>query len=364
MKAPLDSCVHQCATHYESAEIASLTFVRDITARNKVADSQMFKAMHYGMSTNVSYYAERFNVKGNAGLALSNSTDPSSIELHGYDIQAEDPRIFYWRNEKYILFIHFRKKYGRILAITKYNHFDPIPLHIKSERINRVEKNWGPFVKDNELYIVYNYDPLVILHYDGNLKGLCKVVYKQNGTNLPVDTAPQILRGGSNLVPYDKNERYFIAGCHSRVAGYSELKTIFFTHFTHLLILDTLTSWQVIYASKPLLFPYTDVIFYNGVNYTFLNKSIYFDNTMNIQDPVSINRLTQNEYVFTSNIQDQISLEFLLHININNIIKNHETSQLPFKREISYWNSQIKNYTTSLIETRKLCLLKQKYKSN
>lgn len=56
------------------------------------------------------------------------------------------------------------------------------------------EKNWMPWVMDDELYLVYSPDPLVVLHYDRH-KGSLKDV------SVTKDERLALCRGGSGMVP-------------------------------------------------------------------------------------------------------------------------------------------------------------------
>ena len=173
---------------------------------------------------------------------------------------------------------------------------------------NLVEKNWAPFVKEDEIYFVYNYDPLIILHYDLNSEGTCNVVFIQGDISLPIDTSETFLRGGSNLIPY--KDGIYIGGCHSRI-----LKNCF-EHYSHIILLDT-NHWELIYVSKPVMYyyPIDDTTEWNSwhINPESRKKMDTFYNILKdtspniIQDPISL-FTRDSKYFITVNVRDCITL--------------------------------------------------------
>jgi hypothetical protein len=178
-------------------------------------------------------------------------------------------------------------------------------------RKNGIEKNWAPFEKGGCLYFVYNYDPLVVLSYDFNRAGVCRVVFKQGDVGLPFDTSGTHLRGGSNLVRY--KDDYYIGGCHSRI-----FKSCF-EHYTHIVLLNTAT-WKLEYVSKPVLYYFSGKESLNNWH-THGRKSVkpldVVDNRLTdrsphiIQDPISLYQHNDRYYV-TINVRDCVSLLYEL----------------------------------------------------
>jgi hypothetical protein len=199
---------------------------------------------------------------------------------------------------------------------------------------NPIEKNWAPFEKDGKLYFVYNYDPLVILTYDFNKSGVCKVIYKQNNVDLPIKTEATFLRGGSNLLHYRDN--YYIGGCHSRVNDGSR-----FYHFTHIVLLDVV-NWTIVYLSKPIIYNYTPLNISNvkgkplAINrckkYELLRvntTNVLFDMKPNcIQDPISMYK-KNDKYYITINIRDCITHLYEIQFDIpDGCFKCYEMGEL------------------------------------
>ncbi|OZB34502.1 MAG: hypothetical protein B7X47_00360 [Ferrovum sp. 34-44-207] len=91
----------------------------------------------------------------------------------------EDGRLFKWNNENWVIFSGLNienKKFINTMCIAKLvgnklKEFTFIPSPQNKER----EKNWVPLVKDNELYIIYNIDPLEIYLYKN---GTLSLFYK------------------------------------------------------------------------------------------------------------------------------------------------------------------------------------------
>ena len=79
-----------------------------------------------------------------------------------------------------------------------------LPLVI--DNMNIIEKNWSPFFKDDELYIIYSFYPYMIVYLvntkDGNLTLISKT-----STNIFKN-----IRGGTNGIPYKNNT--ILTLCH------------------------------------------------------------------------------------------------------------------------------------------------------
>lgn len=279
----------------------------------------MFKAIHYGTGgqddENQKYACERICVKGKNGLLFQ--TKNTNI-VYGFEIEAEDPRMVKVNNKIYVVFICLSPYEGqnRCIAITEFDKFEPTYLQVENMEKNPIEKNWAPFEKDGKLHFVYNYDPLIILTYDFNKDGLCKVIYKQNNVDLPIKTEATFLRGGSNLLHYRDN--YYIGGCHSRIHDGKR-----FYHFTHIVLLDVV-NWKIVFLSKPIIYNYQkyDMLRVNATN-------VLFDMNPNcIQDPISM-YTRENKYYITVNIRDCITHLYEIQFDIpESCIKKYEMGEL------------------------------------
>jgi len=304
-------------------------FIDNITGKYDV-NFCMFKSQCY--LNGIFYSCERINKNNTNGLYLTKNSDENYKE-HAFHIEGEDPRIFILNNEVYVLFICLSpyKNQNRCIGLTKFDEWNPVFLQVENMEKNVIEKNWAPFVKDNKLYFVYNYDPLIILNYDLNPQGICNIIFKQDNINLPINTSKTYLRGGSNLIHY--KDEYYIGGCHSRI--FKEC----WEHYTHIILLDT-KKWELVYVSKPVMYLYE--IKERSWLYPGPKKQIEVNNDNIIidiiQDPISIYE-KDDKYFITINIVDSITLLYKISFdNLLNFIK--------IGKPISYYDNYIKEMLT------------------
>ena len=245
---------------------------------------------------------------GDSNLHWYKRDDWETHKEFGFTIEGEDPRIFILNEEVYVIFICISpyESQKRCIGITKFEEWKPAFLQVENMKRNAIEKNWAPFVKENKLYFVYNYDPLVILHYDLNPQGLCRVVFTQNNIHLPINTANTYLRGGSNLIHY--KDGYYIGGCHSRIFKKC------YEHYTHIILLNT-NTWRLEYVSKPVMYFYDTreplnswALSPGSTKQLDVYYNILIDKSPNIiQDPISLYE-NDGKYYITINVRDCLSL--------------------------------------------------------
>ena len=241
--------------------------------------------------------------------------------FNSFLIRAEDPRIFIFNEEVYVVFIclsPYENQY-QCIAITKFEEWNPVFLQIENEntemKCRNIEKNWSPFVKNNKIHFVYSYDPLIILEYDLNKDGICKIVFKQeNAEESPFhNTENTYLRGGTNLLPY--YDDYYIGACHTRTNIQKD-------YYTVIVILDT-KNWEIVHLSKPVMYllPFDsskenikeDLCFKKmGTNINILHDK----SRGVIQSPCSF-YLYNDKYYITVNIRD--TMTFLFNITFKNL---------------------------------------------
>lgn len=307
-------------------------FVDNITGNYNNVNFCMFKSQCY--LNGIYYSCERINKNNKNGLFFTKN-DWTSYKEYAFDIEGEDPRIFILNNDVYIIFncLSPYQNQNRCIALTKFDEWKPYFLQVENMNKNIIEKNWAPFVKDNKLYFVYNYDPLIILHYDLNSDGICNVIFKQDNINLPINISNTYLRGGSNLIHY-KNE-YYIGGCQSRIYKNG------FEHYTHIILLDT-SKWELVYVSKPVMYLCNIKKSLNSwwlqpgskKQIDTLNNIIIDKTPFIIQDPISIYK-KDNKYFITINLRDCIT--FLYEISFANLF-----DFLKKDKCIGYYNNYIK----------------------
>jgi hypothetical protein len=310
-------------------------YIDNITGKHNV-DYCMFNAECY--FNNVKYNCERIN-KNNKDYLYFSKSDKINIIEKSFDIEGEDPRIFIFNNNVYVIFITFSPYPGqsRCIGITLFDEWKPIFLQIENMKHNPIEKNWAPFVCNNKLYFVYNYDPLIIIHYDLNNKGICNIVYKQEGVILPINTSNTFLRGGSNLIQY--KDHYYIGGCHSRIYDGC------YQHYSHIILLDTL-KWKIVYLSKAVMYNYTLNNKLNAWNITYSHMikemgrkyNILNDKSPHIiQDPISL-YVNGGKYYITINVRDAVTLKYEIHFK--NLLDLKEDGD----KKIGYWDNLTKKY--------------------
>lgn len=142
-------------------------------------------------------------------------TDPTTISFG-----LEDCRSIMFRNKLYLICndpsrLGFSKM--KIVVIDPYtNNFDSSK-EIKHERVislkydsgkDRCEKNWSPFVKGNELYLIYQVYPHTILKCDTE-SGICT---KESQTD---HKYPRTIRGGSPAKLWNNSYITFGHNCYS-----------------------------------------------------------------------------------------------------------------------------------------------------
>jgi len=291
-------------------------FVSNITGvYDKNVSFSMFKSQCY--LNGITYGCERINRSKKNGLCLTKESDGvvfSNIEV-GLDIEAEDPRLFSFEGEIYIVFICLSPypDQNRGIGITMFDVWEPCFLRIRNIKNNYVEKNWSPFVKDGVLLFVYNYDPLVIIRYNFDRDGICEIVFKQNDVRLPIDTSKKYLRGGSNLIHY-KNQ-YYIGACHSRLVDKVPI-----IYNTHVVLLDA-SLWNIRYLSKPLAYTHDDT----NCNLTKIPGTNILRHCSNIPGNRSLHIINSpcsiyeknGLFFITVNINDKITLLFELEFDIS-----------------------------------------------
>jgi len=320
--------------------LKKLTFIEDLNYKNlKDIDHQNNIYAFYKsicVKDNLEYYCERVNIDGKNGLLKSNNFN-DNIDLCGFDLQAEDPKLCLINNKIFIIFnILNTETWGRTICISDYENFCPIRLSIKDEKINNIEKNWTPFVKDNKLFFIYSYDPLIVLSYDFNAEGVCNIIYKENNTTLPFDF--KYIRGSSNLIQLC--DEYYIGFVHStiftnrlNIGGY---KYPYYVPF--LIIIDT-KNYKITYLSEPISFNLNP-----NEKIKTVNNIIFDENEWHcVIYPTSINKIKEKEYLVSLFINDRFSLKYKLEIDfrLDTTINFSNLNEHSKKESVKY----IKKYT-------------------
>ena len=314
----------------------SAVYVGDITTDSNDSGLEnvkfnMFRAL--ALIDGVQYSAERFEVRKTAKILLRKSNSNSTRVLD----RAEDPRLIVFKSEVYLFYIipHIIPHGG--ICITHFDNINPILLSFPE--MKGVQKNWAPFVYNESLLIIYSFDPLIVLSYDLNEEGKCKVHFSQEGASLSFQTSQLYLRGGSNLIQF-RDTHYLIGACHSR---YKHKRWF---HFSHVVIVDA-SSWRLLFVSKILRLQY------DGTKYNHSENTLLDLKPNCIQDPVSLfqkhsargNNLISSEqmekFFLTVNIHDAST--FLYAITLSPLDLIQEELSFNGTRPVGYWDGKVRD---------------------
>ena len=124
----------------------------------------------------------------------------------------EDPRLFYFNNEIYLLVNDLNREKHRHMYISKVdidNMEDYDRIELCKQLSTTFEKNWGTFIYKEKLHLLYDINPLKIFELEDNFK--CKMKFNINDKliNIFSNTFPDIkfhIRNSTNLIPLNDNE--------------------------------------------------------------------------------------------------------------------------------------------------------------
>ena len=125
----------------------------------------------------------------------------------------EDPRLFYYKNDIYILVNELTKDKKRHMFVSKID-IDNLTYDINKKDLckslsSNFEKNWGSFMYKNKLHMLYDINPLKILEVDDNFK--CKMTYNIKDKLLKKfdESYPDLhfhIRNSTNLINIGSNK--------------------------------------------------------------------------------------------------------------------------------------------------------------
>ena len=135
------------------------------------------------------------------------------IVTHGDKLSKgpEDPRLFYHKNEIYILLNDLTPENKRHMFISKIN-IEKLEYYEKTELCEslstRFEKNWGPFIHNDKLHMVYDINPLKVFELEDNFT--CKQKFSINSEILQkiTNTYSELkfhIRNSTNLINLTPN---------------------------------------------------------------------------------------------------------------------------------------------------------------
>ncbi len=170
----------------------------------------------------------------------------------------EDVRLFEYNNELWFTCSVFNINHCEMPQICLFrlsessesdfvstDHF----VHLKGPDLSRCEKNWLPFVKEGEIYVIYSYDPFKIFKVDP-LDGTCEQVVSDNQIN---DFS--LFRGSSGPIPFD--DGYLSLVHHTLDTGHEKI------YFHRFLYLDK--NYNITHISKQFTYTHQGVEFCCGM---------------------------------------------------------------------------------------------------
>ena len=125
----------------------------------------------------------------------------------------EDPRLFHYKNNLYILVNELTKDKKRHMFVSKINvndlTYDTNKTDLCKSLSSNFEKNWGSFVYKNKLHMLYDINPLKIFEVDDNFK--CKMIcnIKDNILTKFNESYPDLhfhIRNSTNLINIGSNK--------------------------------------------------------------------------------------------------------------------------------------------------------------
>ena len=125
---------------------------------------------------------------------------------------SEDPRLFYLNDDIYILFNGLNSEDKRHMFVGKVNlnklEYSK-PIELCESLSTRFEKNWGPFIYQKKLHMIYDINPVTIFELEDNFK--CKLKFRNKNEILETFTSrfPDLkfhIRNSTNLIALNGNE--------------------------------------------------------------------------------------------------------------------------------------------------------------
>lgn len=179
----------------------------------------------------------------------------------------EDSRIFKYKGELFCIYTA-PDVIGETTSVMGIYNIDKSKWYIIDSPVKgRTEKNWTPLVKDNALYLIYSWEPLVIytLNLDSLEEGnkLELVEFKRESTNLSLDG----FRGGSQFIEYKYNgTRHWLTCVHEVDISDAYI-------YIHRFILMN-ENFEIIATSIPFYLKEIDIEFCAGMDYDLDGENI------------------------------------------------------------------------------------------
>ncbi|WP_031596732.1 hypothetical protein [Ferrovum myxofaciens] len=117
----------------------------------------------------------------------------------------EDGRLFYWKHQLFGLFSGLRREgnnYFNTMVLSRVDGDHLVdPIVIPSPHGQAREKNWMPYVKNDELYLIYSTQPMEVYLYAGKLEHLVREEKQHANLTIP-PLGGAMLSGSSQLIDW------------------------------------------------------------------------------------------------------------------------------------------------------------------
>ncbi|NDU85723.1 MAG: hypothetical protein G3H99_03820 [Ferrovum sp.] len=144
-------------------------------------------------------YAPDFTIRSIDKLEDLDFRKSCSDAIHGL----EDGRLFYWKSQLHALFSGLKREGNTYLNTMVLSRIDGKtlvdPVILPSPHGQKREKNWMPYVRNDELYLVYSIQPMEVYRYTGKLERWAGEVNLQSS---PASLGGAMISGSSQLIDW------------------------------------------------------------------------------------------------------------------------------------------------------------------
>ena len=124
----------------------------------------------------------------------------------------EDPRLFYYKDDIYILINDLTLENKRHMFVSKIDLKKlnyKLPTELCKNLSSNFEKNWGTFIHQNKLHIIYDINPLKVFELDDSFNCSLKININDDLLHNLSNSFPDLhfhIRNSTNLIPLSKNK--------------------------------------------------------------------------------------------------------------------------------------------------------------
>jgi hypothetical protein len=186
-----------------------VTFRSGVTGKVYVCRARDMRPGRHGQSyIAIQHFDDDWNAKSLPKLLPIITANPETLKM---DTGPQDARIFVFRGHIWVVFnMLCGDGYRRMHIYSVTGGRNTIPIRIDGQDRSKAEKNWTPFVFNEELFFIYYFAPLVILRCDVST-GNCVVVFSNN------ETRNSYLRGGSPALQTAEDRTHFYGYLHTTI---------------------------------------------------------------------------------------------------------------------------------------------------